>query len=101
MASAMPVMGAVPEFERVSERLVWEPTAIGPKLRPVGDICRRDWMAVPLSATVSGAVVAELAMERVPVREPVWVGVKVIWAVQVAFAASVAPVDGHVPLATV
>jgi hypothetical protein len=53
-------------------------------------------MPVPVSVTVSGAVVAGLEIDRVPVRGPVWVGVKVTWTVQLALAANVA---GQAPFA--
>jgi hypothetical protein len=44
-------------------------------------------MPVPVSWMLMESVVSEVAMEIVPVRVPIWVGVKVICSVQVVFGA--------------
>ena len=73
------------------------PMAMLPKLRAEGVMSRRDWTPMPVSGTLMGRVESEVAMARVPVRVPVWVGVKVICSVQVAAGARVLPGVGQVP----
>src|SRR5579871_3554414 len=98
MARAMLVRVAVPVFERVRVRLAEEPTANGPKVRVLGAIWRWDWAPMPVSWTVSGRVVRELAKLRVPGRVPVVVGVKVTWAVQLVLGARVLVAVGQFPV---
>ncbi len=100
LASAMAVIGAVPVLARVSDWVLDAPTAIDPKLRLDGKICRWDWMAEPVSGTVSGSDAAELAMDRVPVRVPDWVGANVTCRAQ-EVAAGIAAPAGQEPGATV
>jgi len=91
-------MGAVPVLASVSEREAGVPTAIDPKLRLAGVICRWDWMPTPVSGTVSGALTEELAMVRVPASVPDCMGVKLISRAQLVPGASVAVGVGQVPV---
>jgi len=100
-ASAMPVIAALPLLKRVRDRLAGALTAIDPKLRLVGVICMCDCSPTPVSATASGRVDAELAMDSVPAMVPDWVGAKPTCRVQLVPAASVSPGCGQVPAATV
>ena len=84
---------------RVRVRLAEEPTAMLPKFRRAGAIWRWDWAPMPVRGTMSGRVVREVVRERVPVRVPGWVGVKVIWTVQLALGARVLPAVGQLPVA--
>ena len=95
------LIGAVPVFSSVSDRLDDELTESGPKARFVGVICRCDWMPVPVNEAVMGVVEAELAIESVPVIVPEIVGVKVIWREQLELKANVSPAVGQLPLETV
>ena len=83
----------------VTVKLAEAPSAMLPKLNAAGVIVRPDWMPVPVSAAVSGNVVALVETLSTPVRTPVVVGVNDTWTVQLVFAASGDPTTGHVPLA--
>jgi hypothetical protein len=80
---------AVPVLVRVMVWFAEAPRAMLPKLRAEGVICRCDWMPMPVSGTLMGRVESEVAMATVPVRVPVWVGVKVICSVHVVLGARV------------
>ena len=84
---------------RVRVRLAEAPTAMLPKLRVAGVIWRWDCVPMPVSGALMGRVESEVAMARVPVRVPVWVGVKVICSVQVVVGARVLSGVGQVPVA--
>ena len=92
-------MGAVPVLASVRVRGDEEPTVTVPKLRVAGLIWRWDWAPLPVRAAVRGRVVREVAMERVPVRAPMAVGVKAIWTVQLVEGARTPPGAGQVPSA--
>jgi hypothetical protein len=94
------VIAAVPVFASVNDWVVDAPTATDPKLRLAGEIRRYDCTPTPASGTVSGSAVAELAIDTVPLRAPVFVGRKLTCRLQLAPAASVLPAAGQVPLAT-
>ena len=70
MTSEMLVMAAVPMLARVSDWFVDVPTVVGLKLRLAGETCRRASTAMPVSGTVRGSAVAELAMDKAPARVP-------------------------------
>jgi hypothetical protein len=89
----------VPVLVSVTVRLAEALTAILPKLRAEGVTARCDWMPVPVSGALMGSVESEVAMEMVPVRVPVWVGVKVICSVQLVEGARVLFAVGQVPVA--
>lgn len=96
-AMPMPVTGADPEFSSVSERFAGAPTAIVPKASAPGVICSFATTAFPVSATVSGSVVALVERLNVPVRVPATVGVNVTCNTHDAPAASADPADGQFP----
>ncbi len=93
--------GALPVLVRVKERMAGEPTAMLPKLRVAGAIWRWDWAPMPVRAAMRGTLEAEVVRERVPVRVPVWVGVKEIWRVQLEAMGRVPPGVGQEPLEAV
>src|SRR5271154_4701419 len=97
MLKARLVTGAVPVLVRVRAWLAETPMAMLPKLSAEGVICRCDWMPMPVSGTLMGRVESDVAMETVPVRWPVCVGVKVICSVQLVAGARVL-LAGQVPV---
>ena len=56
-------------------------------------------MPVPVRGALMGRVESEVAKETVPVRVPVWAGVKVICSVQLVAGARVLLEVGQVPVA--
>ncbi len=56
-------------------------------------------MPMPVRGALMGSAESEVAIEMVPVRVPVCVGVKVICSVQVVAGASGSPGVGQVPVA--
>lgn len=54
-------------------------------------------MPVPVSDAVRGMVEALVVSESVPGRVPVWVGLNLIWRVQLEFAGIGEPMGGQVP----
>ena len=85
---------------RLKERTAGEPTAMlnKPKLRVAGVIWRWDCASpVPVRAPVRGEAEADVERESVPVRVPVWVGVKVTWRVQLEAGARMNPAAGQKP----
>ncbi len=91
-------MATVPVLARVRVRLAGAARAMAPKLRLAGVICRCDCAPVPVSATVSGRVDAEVVTLAVPVRVPMMVGAKMICAVQLVAGARAPPASGQEPL---
>ena len=83
---------------KVRVRLAEAPMAMLPKLSVEGVICRCDWMPVPVRVALMGRVESEVAMETLPLRVPVWVGVKVICSVQLVAGVRVLLV-GQLPVA--
>ena len=90
------MMGVAPVLVRVSERMAGAPSAIEPKLRLLGEICRCDCAPMPVRGTINGRVEAEVATLSVPVRVPDWVGMKTTCTVQLVPGASVRPGIGQV-----
>jgi hypothetical protein len=94
------VIAVAPVLARVNDCVAEAPTATEPKLRLPGEICRCDCTPTPVSGTVNGSEVAELAIDTAPLKVPVSNGRKLTWIVQLAPAARVPPDAGHVPIAT-
>jgi len=98
MEVTIPVTEAEPVLRRVMVRIAGEAMSMLPKASAPGVIWSCARTAVPVSETVRERVVALVERLRVPVRVPAMVGVKVTCKVQLAAAARVEPVAGHVPL---
>ena len=69
--------GVVPIFARTRFCAVLAvPTNCAAKVRLAGDTCAVKPTPVPLRLTVCAPLEAEEVIDKVPVRAPVWVGVK-------------------------
>jgi hypothetical protein len=98
-ATAIPVIanGAVPEFVSVAVfAALVVPTVWLAKVRLVGVSVTAGAVPLPVSGTVCGLPPALSVTERLAVRLPVVVGVNVTEMAQLAPAASVAGLTGHV-----
>src|SRR5437899_5687985 len=91
------VSGAVPEFRSVDdcEALV-VPTSCDPNARLVGVSVTAGAVPVPLNATVCGLPVALSATWTLAARAPAAVGAKLALIMQLAPAASMVGLSGHV-----
>ncbi len=94
MICALPVLASVKVWFEAT------PSTTLPKASALGVTTRCDWMAIPVSATCSGSVDAEVAMESIPVRVPLIFGVKTTSTVQLELAVSNPPAAGQLPPAT-
>jgi hypothetical protein len=97
--NARPVTGAVPVLVRVMVWLAEAAMAMLPKFRAEAVTTRCDWMPMPVRVALMGREESEVEMATVPVRVPVWLGVKVICSVQLVAGARVLPGVGQVPTA--